>query len=890
MSTQAVSANQIQTLLSAFTATGIGTWEFDPTSNQAFWSSHSREMFGLFSERLISYADWAAAVHPDDFARAEKGVYVALKETGIYDEEYRTIGIEDGKLRWVRSIAKVEYDSHGKPTKMAGILIETTQSKIREVVEESSDARIKLIADTMPQLVWTTAPDGYHDFYNRRWYEYTGLTYEQTKGVGWNAVLHPDDLQRTQEVWAKSLQTGADYEIEYRIRRHDGVYRWFLGRALPLRDEKGKITKWFGTCTDIHDQKEVEQKLAESERRFRTLAQNTPALITRHDRDFKHLYISPTVERLTGLKPEDLIGKGYREVGFDETLCRFWDEHLTLVFTTRQPHQTEYSVKINDDDVYFLSQLEPEFNEHGEIESVLVISTDITQLKKTELAMRENEKRFRSLAENSPDLITRHGRDHRYLYVNSKIEGLTGIPPEAFIGKSYYELPIPEELCPIFDEHLSRVFKSGKPHEMEYTAFADTEVNIFSRLVPEFNPHGEIESVLVISTDVTEQKKVERAIRESELQFRTLANSIPQLAWMANADGWVHWFNERWYEFTGTSPEQVQGWGWQKVHHPDHVERVAGFAKQSFAGTEPVEITFPLRRYDGTYRWFLTRVFPLKSTDGKVQQWLGTSTDITDQKEAADLLEQKVAERTAELELRNRELEQFTYVSHHDLQEPLRKIIMFSDMVQKESDKLSVTAQNRLERVISAARRMSTALRDVLDYASLDKKEQFGPVDLNEVLAGVQTDLELFITEKNAHIVSAALPVIRAVPHQMQQLFYNLLNNALKFARPGVPPQVIITCQRLQPEALAAHPDLPSQQAYFEIAIADNGIGFQPDYSEKIFGLFQRLHNKEAYPGSGIGLALCKKVVANHGGKIWASSNAGEGAVFHVLLPDAPKA
>ena len=1009
-------ANHADVALRAFAAADLGWWEFDPVSNIATWSPKCRQLFGLFSDSVITYADWAAAVHPDDFKRAEEKTYEALQTTGAYDEEYRTIGIEDGKLRWVRSIAKVEYDSVGKAVRMTGILIETTKSKIAAAVAEESTNRLKLLADSMPQLVWITEPDGYHDYYNRRWFEYTGLTYEQTKGEGWNAVLHPDDLQRTWDVWRHSLQTGEPYEIEYRIRRHDGEYCWFLGRALPMRDEKGVISKWFGTCTDIHDQKEAAQKLTESERRFRTLAQNTPALITRHDKEFRHLYISPTVERLSGHQPEKILGKTYHELDFPETLCQFWDEHLALAFSTKQPHKTEYSIELNSEEVHFLSQVEPEFNEQGEVESVLVISTDVTQLKKTELAMRENEKRFRSLAENSPDLITRHGKDFRYLYVNSKIEGLTGVPPEEFIGKSYYDLPIPQDLCPIFDEHLSRVFQSGKPHEMEYTAFAGKEVNIYSRLVPEFNVSGEIESVLVISTDVTEQKKVERSIRESELrfqtlireatvgivvlegpemkvtivndayarlvgrqatellhkplfsivpeaekefrplltsvmeselplylydqyyrvydsegrevsgylnlvyqpyknvtgevvgvmalchdvteqkkseralqeseaQFRTLANSIPQLAWMANADGAIHWYNDRWFEFTGATLEDMRGWGWQKVHHPDHVERVTDFAKQTYAGTEPVEITFPMRRHDGVYRWFLTRVYPLKSSDGKVQQWLGTNTDITDQKEAADLLEQKVAERTAELEVRNKELEQFTYVSHHDLQEPLRKIIMFSDMVRKEeSEKLSAAAQIRLDRVINAARRMSGALRDVLDYASISKQEQFVPVDLDEVLAGVQTDLELTIVEKGAKIVSDTLPVVKAIPHQMQQLFYNLLNNALKFTKPGVAPQVSVACRLLPDEELAAHPEL-SQKQYYEISVADNGIGFDSALSKKIFVLFQRLHSKDAYPGTGIGLALCQKVLMNHGGKIWAESEEGKGATFTLLLP-----
>ncbi|GAA4334713.1 PAS domain-containing protein [Flaviaesturariibacter amylovorans] len=1033
---------------------------------------------------------------------------------------------------------------------MAGILIETTGSRIREAVVDRSDARIKLIADTMPQLVWTTLADGFHDFYNRRWYEYTGLTYEKTKGEGWNAVLHPDDRQRAWEVWSRSLQTGADYEIEYRFRRFDGIYRWFLGRALPLRDEKGNIVKWFGTCTDIHEQKIVQQRLEESREEMHALANAMPQLVWMAQPDGTVSYFNDRISLYAGAKwkadgtwtwegiihPDDLertvaawgkavqsgkpyeieyrlrmAGGAYRwHIGravpqFDSAgkpvkwygTCTDIEANRVATENMKLSHERfELIAKATQDAIWdwdllsdniwwnegfralfgyseeeieptivsWYSRVHPDDKErvvggihevidnggshwsaeyrfckkdgsyavvfdrgyalhdsNGKPYRMLGSMQDITNRKKVEAGLAESEKRFRSLAENAPDLITRHGKDFRYLYVNSKIEALTGIPPQDFIGQSYYDLPIPQELCPVFDEHLARVFRSGEPHEMEYMAMTGQDIYLYSRLVPEFNGAGDVESVLVITTDVTERKKVERAIRESEQrfqnlireatvgiivlegpemrvgvvndaygrligrkatelegkplfsvipeaekafaplingvresgnplylygqpysvydadnvtisgylnlvyqpyrnesgetvgvmvlcndvteqkqseralkeseeQFRTLANSIPQLAWMADADGSVYWYNERWYEYTGTAFDEMQGWGWEKVHHPDHRERVSDFARKTWAGSEPAEITFPLRRHDGVYRWFLTRIFPLKDADGRVRQWFGTNTDITDQKQTADLLEEKVRERTAQLEARNRELEQFTYVSHHDLQEPLRKIVLFSDMVRnEEKEKLSEASRNRLDRVVSAAKRMSAALRDVLDYASLSKPEVFVPVNLNEVLAGVQTDLELVISEKGAAIESVELPVIEALPHQMQQLFHNLLTNALKFAKPGVAPRIAISSRLLSSEERSLHPELPATGLFYEISVSDNGIGFSPEASEKIFLLFQRLHSKGTYPGTGIGLALCKKVVENHCGKIWATGRVGSGAVFYVLLPATQK-
>jgi light-regulated signal transduction histidine kinase (bacteriophytochrome) len=256
-------------------------------------------------------------------------------------------------------------------------------------------------------------------------------------------------------------------------------------------------------------------------------------------------------------------------------------------------------------------------------------------------------------------------------------------------------------------------------------------------------------------------------------------------------------------------------------------------------------------------------------------------------------LEEKVKERTKDLEevnahLKdlNAELEQFTFVSHHDLQEPLRKIIMYTDLVKKESyEQLTGPSKNKLDKVIQAGRRMSEALRDVLNFASLSSEEQFRSIDLNVVLASVLEDMELAISEKGAKISCDTLPVIKGIAMQMNQLFYNLLNNALKFSKPGQTPEIKITTRILPQTEVEKNSGLDGNKTYFEITVKDNGIGFNQEAADKIFRLFQRLHSKDAFAGTGIGLALCKKVIQNHGGKIWAKGIEGEGATFTILLP-----
>jgi light-regulated signal transduction histidine kinase (bacteriophytochrome) len=265
--------------------------------------------------------------------------------------------------------------------------------------------------------------------------------------------------------------------------------------------------------------------------------------------------------------------------------------------------------------------------------------------------------------------------------------------------------------------------------------------------------------------------------------------------------------------------------------------------------------------------------------------WLGTNTDIHEQKEFAGELERRVRERTYELEKSNSELEQFVYVTSHDLQEPLRKIRMFTEMLKSSLKDIDPRSQIHIDKVSATALRMNTLLKELLNFTQMSKQEQFQETDLNEIVSKALVDLELVISEKGATIKADHLPMIDAIPVQMHQLFYNLISNGLKFSKPGVPPCIQITSKTVDLQQVERFQNFPRDKSYCEIVVQDNGIGFDQAYAEQIFYIFQRLHNRTEYSGTGIGLALCKKVVTNHQGAIYAISKKGEGAAFYILLP-----
>lgn len=276
-----------------------------------------------------------------------------------------------------------------------------------------------------------------------------------------------------------------------------------------------------------------------------------------------------------------------------------------------------------------------------------------------------------------------------------------------------------------------------------------------------------------------------------------------------------------------------------------------------------------------TKKWFYVSLCKLE--DGVTV----TFQDITRLKQYEKELKKKISE----LEHSNNDLEQYAYVASHDLQEPLRKIRIFASQLQESSNLMNDKQNEYVEKIVSSAGRMSNLINDILNFSSLRLETGFEPTDLNEVIKNTLTDLELVIQQKQATISFNSLCEVDAIPLQMNQLFYNLVNNALKFTKDDVKPVVKIEAKNLTERDMRKHPELNPKVNYCEIVISDNGVGFDNSFSDQIFGLFKRLGNKESFPGSGIGLALCRKVVQNHNGLIFAEGKEGVGASFHIILP-----
>ncbi|MBC7476201.1 MAG: PAS domain-containing protein [Candidatus Sericytochromatia bacterium] len=385
--------------------------------------------------------------------------------------------------------------------------------------------------------------------------------------------------------------------------------------------------------------------------------------------------------------------------------------------------------------------------------------------------------------------------------------------------------------------------------------FGHSQVNVFTKR-DEQVISGIASQMSVAIDNASMYQKTSEAVS----QFRLLTNTVPEIIWTADPDGYRDYFNNNWYKYTGLIHQHSEGWKWKSVIHPDDKKIVLEKWNQSIGNGEVYESSYRQKDSEQTYHWFLERAMPLKDDNGKIIKWFGSLTNIDDQIKNQEYLEKS-----------NHELQQFAFISSHDLQEPLRIVNSYIQLLSKKYvDQLDSEAHEFINFAIDGINRMQSLVNDLQEYSNIvQRKVKFKPVDLEKVLENALYSLESQITDKNAKISHNKLPIINADEKQITALFQNIISNSIKYCKSQ--PTININVQLKYGE--------------WVFSFKDNGIGIEPEYFEKIFLFFQRLHNRSIYQGTGMGLAICKKIVENHKGEIWVSSGYGIGSVFHFTIP-----
>ena len=748
-------------------------------------------------------------------------------------------------------------------------LVELQLRLLETCVNRAND--IILITEAEPQ----DEPGPRIVYVNDAFVRRTGYTRAEAIGQTTRILQGPKTSRQELDRLRAALREWQPIRVELINYTKSGEEFWIELDMVPVADGSGRFTHWVAVDRDITERKRAQGEVA----RLAAIVQSSDDAIIGKDLDGIITSWNAGAERIFGFSADEMVGQPIRRLIPDE---RQHEEDEILAKIRRGESIRHYDTVRQHKDGSRLEvsvTISPIKDAGDKIIGVSKVARDITERKRAEAALREREEQLRLYAEHSPAAIAMFDREMKYLVVSGRWRDAYDLGSQPIVGRSHYEVfpEIPQRWKEIHQRCLA-----GAVERCEEDPFprADGEINwIHWEIRPWHQADGRIGGIIIFSENVTERKRAEAAVQESEERFRTMANSMSQLAWIARADGHIYWYNERWYEYTGTTSAQMEGWGWQNVHDPVVLPSVLEKWQAAIQSGEPFEMEFPLRGADGHFRNFLTRGQPLKDATGRVVQWCGTNTDVDALKQAEEKvrrmnteLEQRVAERTGQLEQANKELEAFSYSVSHDLRAPLRAVNGFAAMVMNEyGGQLPAPGKHYLERIQKGAGRMGLLIDDLLAFSRLSRQAvQRQPVDMNRLVQSAWEDLRPQWTGREMEIRTTPLPPGNGDPELLRQVWINLLGNAVKYTA-GRMPAFIETGSLTQ----------AAEAVYF---VRDNGAGFDMQFGHKLFGVFQRLHRADEFEGTGVGLAIVQRIIHRHGGRVWAQAEVNRGATFYFTL------
>lgn len=852
--------NELQKLLdSATDLAKIGGWEVDLISNTVYWSPITRWLHEV-DDDYEPELETAINFYREDVREKVKNYVKRAIETGESWDFELPIVTAKGRERWIKSIGKVEF-KNSIPCRIVGSFQDIHDRKIAEL-------RLQNTADNIPGAIfqYILYPDGKDDisYLSKGAEELWGFAADQCMediDLIWKQTQDGGDYEKVQDSILKSAETMEPWFCQYRSRLPDGNLLWHEGHGRPRKQPDGS-TLWDSLIIDITAQKEMEGLLT----RASEMAKIGSWEMDLRQEETDSMYWSPMTRKI--LEVDDSynpsLSRGFEfysdeskekiQAAVDQLINRGKSFDLELLIYTK--NRSEKWVRCIGEAVFADKKLIKIFGSFQ----------DINKRKKAELAAQEALLERNTILESISDAFFAVDLEWRVTYWNREAEELMNRESSELIGKNLWD-----EFAHAVGGELYRQFHravdSGKSAYFE--SYYPTAEKWF-----EVSAYPSDSGLSVYFKDITLRKVANEKLRQSNERFENVAKATNDAIYDWDIKNDKLFLGEGFNVLFGYDNKTVSSVEFWPDHlHPEDKNRVLEEFNSSLQNKKESNL-FSEYRYlksDGTYAYVINRGIIIRDESGEAQRIVGAVTDITQRKnyeESLQQLNENLEQHAKELAISNSELEQFAFVTSHDLQEPLRMISSFlTQLERKYGDQLDEKAHQYIHFAVDGAKRMRQIILDLLEFStigkSVDLKES---IEIDEIVEETCLLHRKAIEETSAVIRKENLPVIKAQRVVISQIFQNLIGNAIKYGKKGVPPEIVISAKESKKEWI--------------FSIKDNGIGIDEEYFDKIFTIFQKLHTKEQYEGTGMGLAITKKSIENLGGKIWVESTPGEGSNF----------
>ena len=856
-----------------FESTAAGMAILDEDTTVVMGNSKLEQLTGFRKNEVEGLKPWTEFVAPEDLARIKEYHRARRRNAASAPKEYELrLLAKDGTRREVFVTAAL---IPGTKRSVVSIVDVTALKTAQAAVLEQA-----AMLDAAHDAIMTLDPEGRITYWNRGAERLYGWAKQEAEGQNANALLRTRFPESREELWPKLMESGR-WEGELIHVTRDGVPVTVASSWTMINDERGNATAILEISSDVTERKKAELALAESEAKLRTTIANMVDGVLTGGLDWKVTDCNEAVARMSRRSKEEVIGKPFLDLLAPESRSQIL-ETVPELMEKGTIRTNELWLRKNGERIDVEANVSLIKDAAGQPRAFLAVARDVTERKKAESALHQAQEDLRQHAtmfDAAHDAIMTLDPEGRITYWNRGAERLYGWAKQEAEGQNANALlrtRFPESR----EELWPKLMESGRwEGELIHVTRDGVPVTVASSWTMINDERGNATAILEISSDVTERKKAELALAESEAKLRTTFATMADGIVITGLDEKVADCNDAILHLTQRSRDEILGKPFVDLLPPEFrslihdarkllVGAIFGTTGPGHREKEPVRTDFHVLGKTGERVDIEADISLIEDASRQPAAFLIVARDVTERKR----MEQRLDSTLADLQRSNAELEQFAYIASHDLQEPLRMITSYVQIIEEDyTGKLDADADEYIAFTVDGAKRMQTLIDDLLAYSRVGTRgEPFMPTSMNRVLSEAIANLEVAIEESHAVVTHDQLPTVLGDESQLIQLFQNLLGNAIKFRGDDAP---------------MIHVGVEETKDGWVFSVRDNGIGIDIQYAERIFTVFQRLHARDDYPGTGIGLAVVKKIVERHGGRIWVESEPAQGSTFYFTLP-----